>query len=278
MISRLLSYATYLAATGLGIAAFLYPFFSADLLQSAPGSRTWAGETPLVFTSLLALCLLVLLFEMQGQSVDAKLVALLGVLVAINAALRFIEVTIPGPGGFSPVFFMIILTGYVFGGRFGFLLGALTLFVSALLTGGFGPWLPGQMFAAGWVGMSASLCHAIVRALRAEGGLLELLALMIFGAAWGLLYGAIINLWSWPFIAGPSVQAWDSGTAFREALQSYGVYYLVTSLAWDLGRSLGNVFLIAALGAPTLRALRRFKQRFGFHYQGLAPVDAPLET
>ena len=52
-------------------------------------------------------------------------------------------------------------------------------------------------------------------------------------------------------------------------LRSYALYYLVTSLAWDLGRSFGNLLLIVALGSPTLRALRRFQQRFGFHYQPL---------
>ena len=36
-------------------------------------------------------------------------------------------------------------------------MGALTLFTSAIITGGVGPWLPGQMFVAGWVGMSVRL-------------------------------------------------------------------------------------------------------------------------
>jgi hypothetical protein len=52
-------------------------------------------------------------------------------------------------------------------------------------------------------------------------------------------------------------------------LQRYAVFYLVTSLTWDLLRSLGNVLLIIVLGQPTLRALRRFKWRFGFSYHPL---------
>ena len=58
-----------------------------------------------MMTLLLGLCLLVLLVEAQGRAADPRLVALLGVLVAINSALRFLETAIPGPGGFSPIFF-----------------------------------------------------------------------------------------------------------------------------------------------------------------------------
>ena len=47
------------------------------------------------------------------------------------------------------------LAGYIFGARFGFLLGVMTLLVSALLTGGVGPWLPYQMFTAGWIGLTS---------------------------------------------------------------------------------------------------------------------------
>src|SRR4030043_15203 len=121
--------------------------------------------------SLLSLCLLVLLFEVQGQGSarpTAMVIALLGVLVAINSALRFIETAVPGPGGFTPIFFLIILVGYVFGGRVGFLMGALPLLVSALVTGGVGPWLPAQMFTAGWVGLSTPFLLPVVKALNAK--------------------------------------------------------------------------------------------------------------
>ena len=38
---------------------------------------------------------------------------------------------------------------------FGFALGCTSLFASALLTAGVGPWLPFQMICAAWVGMGA---------------------------------------------------------------------------------------------------------------------------
>ncbi len=267
MANRLLSFALYLTATLTGVASFVYPFFTPRLAQNLSLSQVRAGESPLMYTLLLGLCLAVLLFEVQGQAVDAKLIALLGMLVAINAALRFIEVAIPGPGGFSPVFFLIILTGYVFGGRFGFIMGALTLLVSAIVTGGAGPWLPSQMFAAGWVGMSAPLAAWLGRALRLEGRRGEIVLLALFGATWGLGYGLIMNLWSWPFIAGPADQYYAPGSGAAEALRRYAAYYLVTSLAWDLAAAAGNVLLVLLAGAPTLRALRRFQQRFTFSYQ-----------
>src|SRR5512136_1859611 len=166
MKSRLFSLAIYLTATISGIMVLLYPFFLPAVQQQEGFGAMRTGEMPLMMTFLLGLCLVALLFEAQGPMVNTKLVALLGILVAINSALRFIETAIPGPGGFTPIFFLIILVGYVFGGRVGFLMGALTLLVSALVTGGVGPWLPAQMFTAGWVGMSTPLLRPIVEALR----------------------------------------------------------------------------------------------------------------
>jgi energy-coupling factor transport system substrate-specific component len=204
--------------------------------------------------------------ELQIHTVDAKIIALIGVLVAINSTLRFIEVAIPGPGGFSPIFFLIILTGYVFGSRIGFLMGALTLLVSAFATGGVGPWLPSQTFAAGWVGMSAGLLALPVRYLKL-GGKVELGILVVFGSMWGILFGIIMNLWSWPFLIGPADQYWAPGTGLMDTIQRYGTFYLVTSLIWDLGRSVGNALMLILFGIPTIRLLLRFKKRFLFHYQ-----------
>ena len=273
MKSKLFNLAIYLSATISGILVLLYPFFLPEKTARSGFGSVGAGQMPLMMTFLLGLCLLVLLFEAQGPMVNTKLIALLGILVAINSALRFIETAIPGPGGFTPIFFLIILVGYVFGGRVGFLMGALTMLVSALITGGVGPWLPAQMFTAGWVGLSTPLLRPLAKAGSAhkvktgKGPMVsELLWLTIFGVIWGFLYGAIMNLWQWPYIAGPQSQSFAAGLGLGATLQHYLAFYMVTSLVWDAVAAVGNMVLIMAFGAPTLRALRRFKQRFEFKH------------
>ncbi len=263
---RLLSIAIYALTTGIGIVAFLYPFWLPIVEKTPMMGMAHANDAPFMLTLLVGLCFAVLLLEVQGESVSAKFVALLGILVAINSVLRFVDVAIPGPGGFSPIFFLIGLTGYIYGGRFGFLMGSLTLLVSALVTGTVGPWLPYQMFTAGWMGMSAPLCRLPVLALRGEGKLTEVLVLALFSALWGLLYGVIMNVWFWPFAMGPVEQHWEPGIALIETLKRYAVFYLATSLVWDLMRAGGNLLITLAFGLPTLRVLRRFKRRFAFEY------------
>jgi energy-coupling factor transport system substrate-specific component len=158
-------------------------------------------------------------------------------------------------------------------------MGALTMLVSALVTGGVGPWLPAQMFTAGWVGMSAIVLRPVVNSLSARkkqntgsSNRTEIYLLAGFGLVWGFLYGGIMNLWQWPFIAGPQTQSFAAGQGFVQTLRHYLAFYLVTSFAWDAVAATGNVLLLLALGIPALRALRRFRQRFEFTY---TPVTSP---
>jgi energy-coupling factor transport system substrate-specific component len=218
----------------------------------------------------VGLSLVALLVELQGQAISAKTVAMLGVLVAITSVLRFVEVAVPMPGGFSPIFAPIILAGYVFGGRFGFLMGTFTLLVSGLITGGVGPWLPYQMFTAGWVGLTAGWLGKIPRPrlqtskVPLKFGRWDLGFLTAFGFAWGLLYGVIINIYFWPFAVGPVEQTWGPDIGLGETLARYAAFYAASSLGWDLMRAGGNVALILLLGTPTVRALTRFQRRFHF--------------
>jgi energy-coupling factor transport system substrate-specific component len=240
---------------GMGVVALGLPFVRPQVGAGVEGQAGWLTAV------LLLLCLLVLWVELQGQAVNAKVVATLGVLVALTAVLRFIETAIPGPGGFSPIFAPIILGGYIFGARFGFLLGSLTLLVSALITGGIGPWLPYQMFTAGWVGLTAGwLPHQPNQPATQR----TLWLLMLFGFVWGLAYGAIINLYSWPFIVGQPSSSWAEGLSWQEGVQRYAAFYLLTSLVWDVARGVGTAVLLYILGLPTLRVLTRFQQKINF--------------
>ncbi len=258
-----LSAAIFALASVTGVLAFAAPFFMPAVTQNTTGTGGQA-YSPLFLATLLVLSLAAMVVEAQGRAMNAKLVALLGVLVAINSALRFAENLLPGPGGFTPVFMLIITTGYVFGARLGFLMGALSLLVSAVVTGGVGPWLPYQMFTAGWMGLSAGWLGAWRARREAPLTASSIALLILFSAMWGFLYGAIMNLWSWPFLAGDPAQSWQAGLSVGDGLKRYAVFYVATSLWWDAFAALGNIVLIALFGPPTLQVLMRFQQRFLF--------------
>jgi energy-coupling factor transport system substrate-specific component len=258
---------------------FTYPFFAAvtpqQVMDAGGSGAPNPAASPLAAGLVIALCLAAVVVEAQGQAMSAKLVALLGVLLAINSVLRLAETALPGPGGFTPIFMLVILAGYVFGPRFGFLMGALSLLVSSLVTAGIGPWLPHQMFTAGWMGLSAGWLGQVMPRLRARRApapgpaflrpsRAEIVVLIVFGTAWGFAYGAIMNLWFWPFQSGDAGQTWQAGMSAGQAFQRYAVFYAATSLIWDTLAAIGNAVLLWLFGVPTLKALRRFKSRFLF--------------
>jgi energy-coupling factor transport system substrate-specific component len=251
-------------ASLVGVAAFVYPFLL-PVVARTDDAGAHAADAPLVFAGLTVLCLLAILATLGSQGDGAgvagaasKSVALLGVLVATDATLRLA----PSLLGATPIFLLIILVGAVFGSSFGFLMGSLTLLVSAFLTGGVGPWLPFEMLGAGWVGLTAGWLP------RPASHRLRLLLLATFGAGWGLLYGAILNLYFWPFAApGLGVDTglyWTPGLSAAETLDRYARFYLVTSLGHDLFRAGGNAVLVLVLGGPLLRTLERFRVRFSW--------------
>jgi energy-coupling factor transport system substrate-specific component len=244
-------------ATLLGGIAFLYPFFFPQRGASAHGFMAHSADAPVTFLILLFLCLVVVIANLETRHMDSKVVAVLGILVAINAALRLI----PGPAGFTAMLFLPILCGYAYGADFGFLLGTLSFLVSAIVTGGLGPWLPYQMFSTGWMGMAS----AWLPKLRWLGRW-EVVPLALWGALLGLAFGAIMNLWFWPYIGGmgqPDMY-WQPGAGAWDTLGRYAAFYVTTSLWWDVARAGGNLLLILLFGAPVLRLLRRFQRRFQF--------------
>lgn len=249
----------FVALNALGLFAYLSPFLAPGATHSDSGWFAHNTDAPVVFAGVAALCLVLVVADLTGGSLNSKSLAALGVLAALAAVLR----TITLPAGANLYFFLVILGGYAFGYRMGFLLGALSFFLSAVITGGIGPWLPFQMFASAWMGASAGMLRPAVAGPGLHGRA-ELGVVVVFGVAWGLLFGAITNLWAWPFLAaGPDV-AYEPGAGPFETLRRYWNYYLLTSLGWDLLRSICNAVVLVILGGPLLRALLRFRQRFTF--------------
>ncbi len=234
-----------------GIAAFGWPFFI------EPGSAldsSHSGDAPFLFVVLLPLLAAVVLAELTSGGIDAKAVALLGMLAAVGGALRALG---PGTAGLEPTFVVIVLGGRVFGRGFGFVLGALTILVGALITGGVGPWLVFQMLAAGWVGFFAGMLPRV-------RGRSEVIVLAAYAAVVSLLYGLVMNLWFWPFAAyGPEV-TYVAGDAAAANLGRYLLFYVTTSLPWDLGRAVLCLVVVLLAGTALLRALRRAGRRAAF--------------
>jgi energy-coupling factor transport system substrate-specific component len=241
-----------LVTSVLGLVCFSWPLF---LHGSATTGQSHATDAPWIFLSLMPLLLAVVLSALAEGSLDAKAIALLGILAACGAALRVPQ---PGVAGFEPVFFLLIPAGRVLGRGFGFVLGALTLMVSALITGGVGPWLPFQMFGAAWIGFGAGC-------LPPATGRTERWILAAYAAVACLLYGALINLWFWPFGAGTATAfSFVPGAGFLHNLHSYLLFDVTTSLGFDIPRAVVNATLVLVVGRPVLNALRRASRRAAF--------------
>jgi energy-coupling factor transport system substrate-specific component len=241
------------AATVIGLACFLWPFLL------TPGRFAGSTLPPLMFGFTLVLVLAVLFAEIADGGIDAKAIAMLGVLSAINAGLRPLGA---GTAGIETVFFMLVLAGRVFGPGFGFALGCTSLFASALITGGVGPWMPYQMFASAWIGLFAGL-------LPPCRGRWEIALLALYGVLAAYLYGFMLNLQFWPFSVDPgSSIAYLPGAPFTEQWHRYLVFDATTSLGWDTGRALTDLVAIVLLGPGVLHTLRRAARRARFE----APV------
>ncbi len=230
--------------------AFCWPLLTGD-----GSSLAQADATPMLFALILGLLALISIAEVSEGGLDAKSVAMLGVLSALGAALRPLGA---GTGGIEPIFFLIILAGRAFGPGFGFVLGSTTLLTSAFLTAGVGPWLPYQMMAAAWVGLGAGL-------LPPAKGRTEIAMLAGYGTVSSVLFGLLMNLSFWPFtLGGETALSFVAGAPVADNLHRFFLFSLATSLGWDLGRALTTVACIVLLGPLVMGALRRAARRGAF--------------
>ena len=251
MTERLRPALVYVLMVVVGAAAFLYPFW---IPSHALPSNAHSGDAPLWAAVIGALVVGAVTLEVRRGTMNGATVAILGVLSATAGLLRLIEL----PGNTAGIFFLVVLAGAAFGPRFGLLMGICAMAVSAVITGGIGPWLPFQMLALGWMGGAAGLVGRFTERLhpRAEVGLLA-----IYGWVWGFIYGAIMNLWFWPFVTGSGSTAWHPGLGFTGTLQHYWSFYVATSFAWDAAGAFCNALLILLTGVALMRTLRRFAHR-----------------
>ncbi|MEV5707161.1 ECF transporter S component [Actinoallomurus sp. NPDC052274] len=246
-----------LLASAAGAAMFFWPLFAAP----KPEAMAHTADAPLIFILTLPVLIAIVLAEMSVGGIDTKAVAMLGVLSAVNAMLRPLGA---GTAGIETVFFLLVLAGRVFGPGFGFVLGATSLFASALLTAGVGPWLPFQMISSAWVGLGAGLLPRNVR------GRAEIAMLAAYGAVSAYFFGFMMNMWFWPYTTGIATHlSYIPGAPVGANLHRFVIFTLVTStFGWDTGRVITNVVAILLVGPAVLAVLRRASRRAAF--------DAPV--
>ncbi|CAB5239013.1 unannotated protein [freshwater metagenome] len=239
--------------SSVSMVGFLWPFIF--LGQETIPKNQW------FFWVSTPLALFVMIAEISSKRLDAKSVALLGVLAAFMAALRPLGA---GAGGIEPMWFILIISARVFGSSFGFVLGILAMLTSAFITGGLGPWLGYQAFAAGWIGfLAGALPHTFFG--KHVTRKLEIALLALYGVVAGLLFGILMDLQFWPWaLGGGTALSFDTHLDLFHNLQRFIVFHFATSMAWDIPRAVLTASLILATAPTFLHALERTKRRASF--------------
>lgn len=226
------------------LAIFSWPLYAVN------ESQTEASLAQTIFIVLTPILITLVLTTFTSKGVDSRQLALLGVLIALNAVIRMLGA---GFGGIETSFFLIVISGFVFRPKFGFAVGSLSMLVSGLLTGGVGPWLPFQMMAAGLVGAGAGLLP------RLKYRWLETTSLVVYAVISSYVYGILMTLWNWPFLAGVGTSlSYEPGGGFETNILNFVQYQLLSGgLAWDTGRAITTSVLLVLTAPALLAALDR---------------------
>ena len=195
------------------------------------------------FISLLIMLEAILPFCMvfEARKPQARELVIISVLCAIAVSGRAAFYMLPQ---FKPVAALVIIAGVCLGGETGFLVGAVTGFVSNIFFGQ-GPWTPWQMFAFGLIGFFAGILFrkGFLRKTKAS--------LCIFGGLAALIiYGGIMN---------------PASVIMSQAKPTSGMFisaYLM-GIPFDLIHAASTAFFMWFMSEPMIDKLERIKVKYG---------------
>lgn len=246
---KLINWAIFAALNLFGVLLFSWPLFisSANPFLKNLTNATWLAAL-LGFAAILILGM-----QISERLLDSKSVAIVAVLVGLISALRLLGA---GAIGLEPMWFLLILAARVFDIRLGWSIAMLSMLVSAFMTGGIGPWLPFQVFAAGWIALGVKLIP------KSLSGKSELVLLSIYGVLSSLFFGAMMDLQLWPWLLGTQTQlSFIPGASLEDNLSRFVLFHSATALAWDIPRALLTSILILISGKAILASLIRAQFR-----------------
>ena len=203
----------------------------------------YLGDKKYYFISLLIILetMIPFAFAFENRKPKARELVIISSLCAIGVAGRTAFFMLPQ---FKPVAAIVIISGVAFGGETGFLVGAITAFVSNFFFGQ-GPWTPWQMFSFGIIGFLAGIMFqkGILRKTKTD--------MCVFGfLATFVIYGGIMN--------PASVIMWQSNININMVLSSY-----VMGMPFDFIHAVSTVFFLFFAAEPMLEKLERIKIKYG---------------
>ena len=203
----------------------------------------YLGDKKYYFISLLIILetMIPFAFAFENRKPKARELVIISSLCAIGVAGRTAFFMLPQ---FKPVAAIVIISGVAFGGETGFLVGAITAFVSNFFFGQ-GPWTPWQMFSFGIIGFLAGIMFqkGILRKTKTD--------MCLFGfVATFVIYGGIMN--------PASVIMWQSNININMVLSSY-----VMGMPFDFIHAVSTVFFLFFAAEPMLEKLERIKIKYG---------------
>lgn len=156
------------------------PFLFIPLLIAAGAVLLKDEQYLLISFGVALLSLLLFIAGFEKRTTGARRLVIAAVMTALCIAGRFIPL-------FKPITALTVITAIYLGGETGFLVGALSALLSNFSFGQ-GPWTPFQMLAWGLIGL---LAGALQEPLKKNRWLL-----CLFGAACGVIYSLIMDIWT----------------------------------------------------------------------------------
>ena len=201
------------------------------------------GDRKYYFTSLLIILETMIPFCMifESRKPKARELVVISVLCGIAVAGRAAFFMLPQ---FKPVVAIVIIAGVCFGGETGFLVGAVTGFVSNFFFGQ-GPWTPWQMFSFGIIGFIAGILF--------KKGVLrnKKIPLCVFGfLATFIIYGGIMN--------PASIIMVQNKVTWEMIVSAY-----LAGFSLDLIHAVSTVFFLWFISEPMMEKLERIKMKYG---------------
>ncbi len=182
----------------------------------------------------------VMVFEERKP--QARELIIIAVLSAIGVAGRAAFFMLPQ---FKPVVAIVIIAAVSFGAEAGFLVGAMTGFVSNFFFAQ-GPWTPWQMFSFGIIGFIAGILFKKGKLQKKK------ISLCVYGGlATFFIYGFLLDTASWLMFPQSSM-----------TLAAIIPVYL-TGIPFNFVHAAATVFFLAVISKPMIEKLDRIKEKYG---------------